>query len=46
MNSWFMGTVVYKGMKLTEMTDTPAVVSLTFGLVLKCFFIFPATDNW
>lgn len=28
------------------MTDTPAVVSLTFGLVLKCFFIFPATDNW
>lgn len=28
------------------MTDTPAVVSLIFGLVLKCFFIFPATDNW
>lgn len=28
------------------MTDTPAVVSLPFGLVLKCFFIFPATDNW
>lgn len=28
------------------MTDTPAVVSLTLGLVLKCFFIFPATDSW
>lgn len=28
------------------MTDTPAVVSLPFGLVLKCFLIFPATDSW
>lgn len=28
------------------MTDTPAVLSLPFGLVLKCFFIFPATDSW
>lgn len=32
--------------RLTEMTDTPAVLSPTFGLVLKCFFIFPATDSW
>lgn len=28
------------------MTDTPAEVLLSLGPVLKCFLIFPATDNW
>lgn len=32
--------------ELTVMTDTPAEVLLSFGAVLKCFLIFPATDNW
>lgn len=31
---------------LTVMTDTPAVVLLSLGPVLKCFLIFPATDSW
>lgn len=34
------------GSALTVMTDTPAVVLLSLGPVLKCFLIFPATDSW
>lgn len=34
------------GSTLTVMTDTPAVVLLSLGPVLKCFLIFPATDSW
>ena len=31
---------------LTAMTETPAAVLFGLGPVLKCFFIFPATDSW
>lgn len=31
---------------LTVITDTPAVVLLSLGPVLKCFLIFPATGSW
>lgn len=34
------------GRALTVMTDTPAVVLLGLGPVLKCFLILPATDSW
>jgi len=31
---------------LTAITETPAAVLFGLGPVLKCFFIFPATDSW
>lgn len=31
---------------LTAMTETPAAVLFGLGPVLKCFFIFPATESW
>lgn len=39
-------SVECRGSALTVMTDTPAVVLLSLGPVLKCFLIFPATDSW
>lgn len=37
---------LHRASELTVMTDTPAEVLLILGPVLKCFLIFPATDNW
>lgn len=37
---------LHRASELTVMTDTPAEVLLSLGPVLKCFLIFPATDNW
>lgn len=50
-NACLLGGLLWKSYRwifqmLTAMTETPAAVLFGLGPVLKCFFIFPATDSW